>query len=196
MATKLAVAVAVAVAGCTVHRDVGSPLPHSDNDAPEGSSFVTFRLSYKISAGFDACQDQLYAQTIGDGGVQAYVQVIDSASQSVPIVPDCSGCFCSEIAPTDACSNSPPTVTELHYGDNVDWTWDGSTAPLTICGSQTCQVNGTLTPGAYLARFCHSTIADGAGPHHHVSAPTCDDVPFDYPVPGGFVTDVVTCYAP
>jgi hypothetical protein len=87
-------------------------------------------------------------------------------------------------------------VTELHYGDHVDWIWDGSTSPLTDCNDRACQTNGTAAPGPYLARFCHSFTADGAGPGHHVSAPTCDDVPFEYPAPGGLVEQSVTCAAP
>jgi hypothetical protein len=188
---------------CTVHRDIGSPLvppaPDALGSATDGTASgnaVTFRLSYQYLSGIDACHDQLFVQSVGDGNVQAYVQVIDPAGQQVPIVPDCASCFCSEAAPTVSCGGSPPAVTELHYGDHVDWIWDGSTKPLIVCGDRTCQGDGTAAPGPYLARFCHATTADGAGAGHHVTAPTCDDVPFDYPAPGALVTDTVTCYAP
>jgi len=204
IAMRICFALAFALGGCIVYRDVGTP-PGNGGDGGNGSDgpttppgSITFRLGHIYEAGIDPCDSgHMYVQTMGDTGAQAFVQVIAQNSMPVPVVPDCSQCFCDDTHVIEGCGSSPPSVVELQFHDHVDWTWNGTTFPLMVdctAHAMTCQGSSTAEPGPYLARFCFAGSADGVGPGHHVMMPICQDVAFDVPSATGVVEYDQTCF--
>jgi hypothetical protein len=198
------------VTGCTFYGDVGEAADAAPADArapdatPAGP--VTFRLRYEYSGGAaplvsSVCDGQLFVQATFDSGLQGFVAISDAAEQTVPALPDCTSCFCNDSERASACPDTPgqPVVTQLAFTDHIDWVWDGGSFPLQwncAPGNHSCQAPVPAASGAYLARFCYATEADGVGPGHYIGTPICDYVPFEYPNPTGIVEHRVVCYGP
>ena len=169
---------ALALAGCPARKET---LP--DGGSLEGP--VVFRISFMT---YHA--NLMYLQT-RDG--PEWLSIVDSHGAALVTSSACD-CLCEACA-CPACTPASPRAVQVPQFANTSWTWSGFEYPKSgQCSGRDCRVLRSALPGKYTARFCYGysfSAADGGG--QLVDAPTCQDVPFDYPNDGGVVLDVCDC---
>ena len=132
----------------------------------------------------------MYVQTSDENGWQQWVSVLDG-SQTVPLQGKCTICPCDVCVNCPLCGPAKTKTVQVPSHSSVSWTWKGKIWPEHRCADPSsgadiaCQDQGTLAPGKYIARFCYG-IGDDQGPFP-TEVPSCNDVPFTYPVDGGVV---------
>lgn len=135
--------------------------------------------------------EYLYAQQSDMSCRMTWISVW-SGTSSFSMEHDCAICTCDECASCAVCGACLQVVVPVAGGESVSYEWDGTVWNMGMCSPYPdedwgCEYTTALAPGDYIARFCFAVAGPGAFPDGIIPDPTCEDVRFTYPVPGGVV---------
>jgi len=155
-----------------------------------GRPGITFILAFLTDIGG---YEFLYAQRMDNSCRTTWVSV-RQGERTVGMQGDCSICTCDVCANCPICGMCMIDLAKVGSGERVEYAWDATTYARDTCvpGADghpiPCIREGALEPGSYTARFCWAIGGpDAYPPDGVIEEPTCEDVPFTYPVPGGIV---------
>lgn len=180
-----------------VDAEAGSPVPDSGPPSDASGTCPTGSIEFEMDVAPGA--STIYCSGAGAGCAAGWLSILppgDAGELTIdaPCLTECSVCQ-PMTCPGLACA-APIPVTAA--GEKR--TWDGTFYTSGTCGSGfTCTSPSCAPAGQYVARMCADAeqVPDAAvGACLAATTPTCVDVDFDWPPPGGQGTVIGTLGAP